>query len=128
MRTGGNSRHHARHQREYMARKRAASATQVAQAHARWNHNAYVRRVSDGRCGRCGINLPGGYQYKTCTECREESRQYCGLWRKEKAAEADETLSTSQETSPELRGCKRCGLRGDHECLAGDAQDRKAWL
>ena len=55
--------------------------------------NKYYQKYSqEGRCTRCGIYLPKGFEYKECDQCRERENILARKRRRENAKKAVEPV------------------------------------
>lgn len=110
---------------------------------AQYDRARYELRLEYGECARCAEKLPPNWPRRTCYSClkfiRDWTRKRYWAKRGQQPPTIPQRFGPRPAPSPSpgvmrerpeeaTPGCIRCGLRGDHVCLRGDAGARKAWL
>jgi hypothetical protein len=85
------------------------------------------RLIAEGRCSKCAKKLPGGYTFKTCERCRRVHADYNKTWMCRERETPDPIVLEPRPRTKGPPGCDICGLRGEHVCLQGNAEDRRPW-
>lgn len=88
----------------------------------RWTRQR-ERRLASNMCAACGVR-PQVEGYKSCQQCRDRARLYMKARYRRMVGRPVRSKDNSPDAAIDATpGCVRCGLRGEHECLRGNAFD-----